>query len=232
MGTRKLQIAVLAAIFLVTVTAGCGGGSSTNGVESKSATEIVEAAQKAAESAKSVRVHGSIASAGRQLSLDLEILQGKGAKGTIAEGPLSFQLIRVGESIYIKGSEAFYSHFAGSEAAKLLQGKWLQAPANSSEFQTLGSLTDMHSLIDAVLGTHGNLEKGGNSTISGQKVVAVKDIAKGGTLYVATTGKPYPIQIASSGGGGGAVNFEDWDASVSISPPSNSVNIEKLRSKG
>lgn len=232
MHTRKLHTTLpagpLAALLAAAALAGCGS-SSTNGVESKSASEIVAAAQKAAGEAKSVHVAGSVSTAGSKLALDLQIEQGKGAKGTISQGPLSFELVRVGESVYIRGSASFYEHFAGGEAAKLLKGKWLQAPANSGEFQTLGSLTDMRKLIGTVLGQHGTLAKGGTSTIEGQKVIAVKDKSRGGFLYVATTGKPYPVQLSKSGSG--EVSFKDWNASVSISAPSNSINIEKLKAK-
>ncbi len=229
MHTPKLFTTLSAAILAASAIAGCGG-SSTNGVESKSPTEIVSAAQKAAEGAKSVRVAGLVSSAGTHLSLDLQIAQGKGAKGRISEGPLSFELIRIGGSVYIKGSASFYEHFAGGEAAKLLQGRWLQAPATSGEFATLGSLTDMHQLLGTVLGQRGSLAKGGTSTVQGKKVVAVKDTSKGGVLYVATTGKPYPIQISKSGSSGGKVTFEEWNAPVSIAAPANAIDIEKLKS--
>lgn len=228
MNTRKLLIAISAVCLTAATLASCGG-SSTNGVESKSPAEIIAAAQKAAEGSKSVRIAGSVSSGGTQLKLDLHIEQGVGAKGTISEGPLSFELVRVGSSVYIKGSAAFYEHFAGAEAAKLLQGKWLQAPANSGEFATLGSLTNMHQLLSTVLGEHGSLAKGGTSTVDGKKVVAVKDESKGGVLYVATVGKPYPIQISKSGGSGGKVTFDQWNAPVSVTAPSNAINIEKLK---
>lgn len=229
MRIRGPLTALSAAVLAAGAIAGCGG-SSTNGVESKSPAEIVSAAQKAANSAKSVRVDGSVSTAGTQLTLDLQIAEGKGAKGSISEGPLSFELIRLGDSVYIKGSAAFYEHFAGSEAAKLLEGKWLQAPATSGEFATLGNLTDMSQLLSTVLGQHGSLAKGGTSTIDGKKVVAVKDTSKGGVLYVATTGKPYPIQISKSGSTGGKVTFSEWDAPVTITAPTGAINISKLKS--
>jgi hypothetical protein len=228
MHTRKLLITLSAASLAMAALAGCGG-SSTNGVESKSPTAIIAAARQAAEGAKSVRIAGSVSSGGTLLKLDLRIEQGVGAKGTISEGPLSFELVRVGSSVYIKGSAAFYEHFAGTEAAKLLQGKWLQAPADSGEFATLGSLTNMHQLLGTVLGEHGSLAKGGTSTVDGRKVVSVKDQSKGGVLYVATTGKPYPIQISKSGGSGGKVTFDQWNGPVSIAAPSNAINIAKLK---
>lgn len=229
MRIRGPLTALSAAVLAVGAIAGCGG-SSTNGVESKSPAEIVSAAQKAANSAKSVRVDGSVSTAGTQLTLDLQIAEGKGAKGSISEGPLSFELIRLGDSVYIKGSAAFYEHFAGSEAAKLLEGKWLQAPATSGEFATLGNLTDMSQLLSTVLGQHGSLAKGGTSTVEGKKVVAVKDTSKGGVLYVATTGKPYPVQISKSGSTGGKVTFSEWDAPVTITAPTGAINISKLKS--
>jgi hypothetical protein len=226
----KLLTSLPAIALSMSAIAGCVG-SSTNRVESKSPTAIIAQAQKAAEGASSVKVSGSVSSAGTQLTLDLQIAQGKGAKGTISEGPLSFELVRVGGSVYIKGSAAFYQHFAGSEAAKLLQGRWLQAPATSGEFATLGGLTDMHQLLGTVLGQHGSLVKGGTSTISGKKVVAVKDTSKGGVLYVATTGKPYPVQISKTGSTGGKVTFSEWDRPITITAPTGAVNIEKLKSE-
>lgn len=231
MGPRRLLSVLSAAVLATGAIAGCGG-SSGNGVESKSATEIVSSAQKAAESAKSVRVAGAVNTAGLKLSLNIQIEKGTGAKGSISEGPLSFELIRVGSSVYIKGSPAFYEHFAGGEAAKLLEGKWLQAPATSGEFATLGSLTDMHQLLHAVLGHTDSLTKAGTSTVDGKKVVAVKDKSKESILYVATTGKPYPIQISKAGSTGGKVTFDEWDAPITIKAPSGAINVNKLQSGG
>jgi hypothetical protein len=230
MHTQKLLTTLAAVALSACAIAGCGS-SSTNGVESKSPTAIIAEAQKAAEGAKSVKVAGSVSSGGTKLTLDLQIAQGQGAKGTISEGPLSFELVRAGGSVYIKGSAAFYQHFAHNEAAaKLLQGRWLQAPATSGEFATLGGLTDIHQLLSSALGQHSSFAKGGTSTIDGKTVIAVKDTSSGGVVYVATTGKPYPVQISKTGSTGGKVTFSEWDAPVTITAPTGAINIEKLKS--
>ena len=39
---------------------------------------------------------------------------------------LTFEIVRVGDTVYIQGSDEFYKHFAGAAAAQLLHGKWLQ----------------------------------------------------------------------------------------------------------
>lgn len=228
MHTRKSHTTLAAAMSVAIAVAGCGG-SSSNGVESKSPKQIVATAQKAAEDAKSVHVTGLVNSTGAKLALDLHIVRGEGAKGSISEGPLSFQLVQVGGNVYIKGSEAFYKRFAGGEAARLLQGRWLKAPATAAEFAPLVSLANMHKLFTSALGPVATFSKGSTTTIRGQKVVSVKDNFKGGYLYVATTGKPYPIEIARTGANGGKVDFEEWDAPVSLTPPANSIDITKLK---
>lgn len=218
-------------LVLLATLAGCGDSSSSgNGVASKSPIEIISAAKTAADSANSVHVAGSIVNAGTTIALDMELLRGTGGRGRLSQDGLSFELIEVGGSVYIKGSPAFYSHFAGGAAAQLLQGKWLKAPANTGSFATLGSLTDLRKLLDSTLSSHGTLAKGSTSTIEGQEAVGVKDLSRGGTLYVATTGKPFPLQITKSGSGGGKVTFSHWNAPVTVTAPANAVDLGQLES--
>jgi hypothetical protein len=89
-------------------------------------------------------------------------------------------------------------------------------------------LTDVQSLYSAVLAGHGKLAKGGRSTVAGQKVIAVNDTTMGGTLYVATTGKPYPIEIAKTGPAGGRVVFDRYNQPVSLSAPADAIDLTKL----
>lgn len=209
--------------------AGCGGGSSSgNGVASKAPAEIVAAAKGAADTAASVHVSGAITE-GSPLSLDLRLLAGKGGRGRITQNGISFELITLGGTVYIKGSPAFYRRIGGPAAAQLFQGKWLKAPASSGEFASITSLTDLRKLMDTTLTSHGKLTKGSTTTVNGQKAVTVNDTEKGGILYVATTGKPFPLQIAKSGSGGGRIVFDGWNRAVTVSPPPNAINITQLR---
>jgi hypothetical protein len=215
----------------VLALAGCGGGgSSGSGVTAKTATEIFAATKTAADGATSVHVSGSLVSGGAPLTLDLSLATGKGGRGQISSNGLGFELIHTGGTVYINGSPAFYRHFAGPSAAQLLQGKWLKAPANTGEFASIGSLTDPRKLLDAGLASHGTLTKGATTTINGQPVIAITDGTKGGTIYVATTGKPYPIQITKGGSEGGKITFDQWDVPVSITAPASAIDIEKLKS--
>ena len=210
----------------------CGSsGSSGNGVASKSANDILSSSTNAIQAAKSVHVSGSLSDGGQSIKLDLNILSGKGAKGSMSQNGLSFQIIAAGRYVYINGSPNFWKKFGGLAAATLFQGKWLKAPANSSSFASLSSLTDLHKLASALLTGHGTLTKGSTSTVNGQKVIAVTDSSKSSKLYVATTGKPYPVQIAKAGSTAQHVDFDAYNASVALTPPAKSIDISQLQGK-
>ncbi|HEX5851622.1 MAG TPA: hypothetical protein VFY36_00885 [Solirubrobacteraceae bacterium] len=209
---------------------GCGSSSSSNELASKTPVQIIDAAKAAAASAVSAHVAGSIVSDGKPISLDMELVAGKGGKGRITVEGLSVKLIQVDKAVYINGSTAFYKRLAGTAAAQLLQGKWLKAPANSANFESFSQLTNLRKLVGSTLAAHGKLTRGESTTVAGQKVVGLTDGTKDGTLYVATTGAPYPIALVKKGASGGRIVFDRWNKPVTIVPPADSVNINQLQS--
>jgi hypothetical protein len=227
---RSSPAALLLSLVLTATLAGCGSSSTGNGVASKTPAEIVAAAQAAADGASSVHISGTIVSAEAPISLDMELLAGKGGRGRIAQSGLSLELIQVGDTIYIDGSNAFYRHIGGPAAAQLFQGKWLKAPAATGEFAPLAALTDQRRLMGSALATRGALRNAGVTTVNGQQAVAVDDVSEGGTLYVATTGKPYPIEVVKDGGKGGTVVFDRWNEPVTLVAPADAIDITKLQS--
>jgi hypothetical protein len=207
--------------------AGCGG-SSDNGVSAKSPDQIVSAAQNAVSGVKSVHVSGTVTSNGTPITLNLQLAAGKGGGGQMSEGGLSFTIIKVNQTVYMNGSDAFWRRVGGTAAVQLFHGKWLKAPA-TGQFASLAALTDVQTLFSKLLSNHGTLAKGGTSTINGQKVVAVHDTTMGGTLYVATTGPAYPIEISKTGAQGGRIVFDRYNQPVSLSAPANAIDVSKLK---
>jgi hypothetical protein len=231
--TRAALLSVAA--FALLLLAGCGSSSSAsstpgNGVSAKTPDQIVEAAKAAAAAAVSAHVAGSIVSEGKPISIDMELLAGKGGKGEIKLEGLSVQIVEVDKAVYMNGSEAFYAHLAGTEAAKLLQGKWLKAPTSSGDFASFSSLTDLKKLVGGTLAAHGKLKAAGSATVEGQPAVGVTDSGAEGTLYVASTGTPYPLEIVKHGASGGKVVFNRWNKPVTLTPPANWININRLKS--
>jgi hypothetical protein len=224
---------VLALLLLPALLSGCGSSSSSsNGTASKSPAAIVAAAKAAAGGAASAHVAGAIVDEGKPIALDMELVSGKGGKGRITLEGRSIDLIQVGPAVYINASKAFYSHVAGAAAAQLLQGKWLKASATSSNFASLASLTNLGKLIDTTLASHGKLARAGTKTVNGQRAVGVTDTNKGGTLYVATTGAPYPLEIVKSGASGGKITFDRWNQAVTLAAPAGAISINELQRGG
>jgi hypothetical protein len=223
-------VAWVAPLLAVAALTGCGGGATTNGVATKPATEVVASAKAAADAANSVHVSGSLVSNGSPITLNLDLLAGKGGRGQVSEDGLSLELIHVGETVYIKGSPAFYKRVGGAAAAQLLQGRWLKAPATVGSFASLASLTDLRRLVDMALAINGTPTLAGKATVAGQKTIGVTDAAKTGTLYVATTGPPYPIAVTQNGPSSGRIVLERWNEPVSLAAPANALDITKLQS--
>jgi hypothetical protein len=221
MGRRAL---VLAGVVLA--LAGCGG-SSSNGEAKKSAEQVVSDAQKAALAASSVHVTGNVTDNGTPLTLDLTIVKDKGGKGTFAENGLSFDVVRIGDTVYIKGSKAFLEQFAGATAAQLFAGKWLKGSATDGQLSALTPLTDAQQLFKAALGNHGKLANKGETDLDGKKVVAIVDTTQGGTLYVAATGDPLPVQLKGSKQQG-RLAFADWNADAAIEAPKGAIDLSQL----
>lgn len=227
--THLLLPALLLALVLAALS-GCGSSSQGNGLSSKSPEQILAAAKAAAAGAASVHVSGSTVTEGKPISLDMELVSGKGGKGRITLEGLGIDLVEVGSAVYINGSAAFYKHVAGSAAAQLLQGKWLKAPAGSSNFASLASLTNLGRLIDTTLASHGKLARAGERTVQGKKAIGVTDTTKGGTLYVASTGTAYPLEIVKTGSAGGKIAFDRWNQPVTLTAPAGAVDINRLQS--
>ena len=228
---RPAVARVLALALALGGLAGCGSSSSSssNGVGAKSPEQIVEASKAAAAKAASVHITGSTISENKPISLDMELVAGKGAKGHISIEGLRIDIIELEHAFYLNGSPAFYSRVAGPAAARLLQGKWLKAPTGSGNFASLSKLTDLGTVIDSSLASHGALVHAGTSTVAGQPAVGVTDTSKGGTLYVASSGTPYPLEISKGGKEGGRIRFERWNEPVTITPPPNPININQLQ---
>lgn len=225
------------AVFVASVISACGGSShnrvsssSHNGIASKSPEAIVTAAMGAIDSARSVHVAGSIMSGGAPITLDLDLVSGQGGRGAMSESGLAFQVVVLNRVVYINGSQAFWRHYGGVLAALLLHGNWLKAPA-SGQFAPLGLVSNPRELFSTLLSNHGTLARGATTVVNGRNVVTVNDTTKGGNLYVATMGKPYPVELVKSGPQGGRILFDRFNESVSLTAPANAIGISQLPSK-
>lgn len=215
----------LAACAVLATLAGCGGSSSSkSGVASETPQKILNDSLAAANGLKSVHAAGTINSGGQHIAIDMQLVNGIGGKGQITLGGLSFKLVGLNHYAYMQAPPAVWQKAgAPASAAQQLQGKWLRTPA-SGQFASVASLTDIHTLFGQLLNQHGkSLKTGAESTVAGRKVVAVR--SGQGTLYVAATGKPYPVELVKGGSQGGKLDFDRFNQTVGLSAPTNTVNL-------
>jgi hypothetical protein len=213
------------------VLAGCGATTASDtALTTETPPEILTAARTAAEDAATVHVAGSILGRGSPISVDMRLVSGKGGKGRVRLEGLSIALVNVDDSVYIKSGTAFYGRFAPTGVARLLSGRWLKGSARGVALRAFASLTNLRTLLTTLLSARGALQRGSDTTVSGQPALALRDRALGGTLYIAKQGTPYPLEILTRGGRGKLV-LDSWNQPVSLEPPADAINIKQLQGR-
>jgi hypothetical protein len=226
-GVRVALACWLAALGLLLAACGGGGGAKDNGITSQPPKQILTRMRTDVSNAKSVHVSGKVNTSGQTIALDLQLEKGTGGTGTVSFNGVTLQIIRDGDKLYFKGNQAFLKKYSAA-AAQLFAGKWFVVSATSSGFSSFVPLTNITGLIGQILGAAPTtLKTGETTTINGQPALAITDTKKGGTLYVATTGPVYPLELKPKSGSA-LVSFSDWDQPVTITPPENPVDLSKL----
>jgi hypothetical protein len=185
---------------------------------------LVTAAEQAASTATSVHVKAVLNR--NHERLDVMMVKGRGAVGSLSESGYTVKLIRIANVIYAKGSPRFYAHYVGGKGARLLRGKWLEDSATTGDLHTLAPLLDMTSLLTQVLsvGPEAVLTQGPTATVVGQPVTQVSD-SQGGTLSIATTGTPLPVRLTEAGSTGGSFTFTRWNGPVHLKAPVHVIDL-------
>src|ERR1017187_1266282 len=148
---------------LAVALAGCGG-SSGNGVASKSASAILLASRAAAHSASSVHLtsRNSVGSVSLTLTLDLS---SAGGQGQVALPGLSFEVVRIGDTLYLKGDSGFDQSLRSTTGLKAPQGRWLKTPINNFRLAQLAAVTELSGELGRVLASAGPITKGAATTL-------------------------------------------------------------------
>jgi len=236
MRVTRATIAIVLAL-LLPAAVGCGsssGGSSSspapaadNGESAKAPAQILSDVTDAVRGAQSVHMSGSVNSDSTDIGFDVK-LSSDAAKGTLTLSGNDIHLVRVGDAAYFSGSPEFYKMVAGDAAASLLQGRWIKVPKGDSRFASFEQFTDKGKLFSSMLQAKGTVTKSGTRTYNGQKVIVLRDSDGGGDLYIAASGKPYPVAIVSTGDKQGTITFTGWDEPVDVSAPSDAIDLSQL----
>jgi hypothetical protein len=214
------------------LVAGCGSSSgpssssgASNGIANQSASQILTAAATALKSARSVMLVGSFSSNGKATQVNGTFFSTGDANATLGLNGVTSQLIKIGPTDYFKAPAAYWTAqgIAAGTAAKL-DGIWVSIPDSQANIGNNLSLSAFASHATKDIGTY---TKGGTTTVNGQAVITITS-AKEGTVYVATVGTPYPVEVVKTGSNAGTLTFSNWNGGTEPTPPAGAKTLAQL----
>ncbi|MET9254243.1 hypothetical protein [Streptomyces sp. NPDC003717] len=221
---RPLRAATAACILAATATlTACGGDdpdAGTNGVGKLTPEKIQTRSRTAAESAQTVRLHGTVAAGDNRYTLDMR-LKPDGGSGSVAAEGTTFQVLRVGEQLFLKADAGFWSHDSHGDdaAAGKLAGKYVKVPKGDPAYQRFSGFTDKDTLLGSLLTLHGAVTTDGRHEQAGVRTVRITgDEGAGGSLDVSLEGTPYPLRLERAGSAG-TIGFSDWNKDFTLAQP-------------
>ncbi len=203
-------------------TPGASASPAPVGLEAASADEILAASRDALLRARSLRARGDVVSGGTTYRVDLRMVRGTGAAGTVAVDGKGLRLVRIGSTAYVRFDPAFLRAATNSEdSVRLLAGSYLKVTARTSTaFAPFAAFTDASQTFGPALAPAGTVTKGKVSTLRGRRVIdLLVDGGRGGHVFVALTGTPYPVRIVSGGKTPRRVDLDAFGAKVTLTPP-------------
>lgn len=185
-----------------------------NGVEKLGPKQILNQANKAAISARSVHLVGT----SPQASLDLVVTK-SASDGERSAGATTLKTRVVDGTIYIKSDATYWTQAFNAKKAKKIGTKWVAGDLNNPKLKSFKQTSTMAPLMKQFLTPSDTPQVGEVGVSQGQPAVPLTSTV--GTLWIATTGKPYPLMITSSPDQTEAskVDFTDWNKKVVIKAP-------------
>ncbi|MGH3977710.1 MAG: hypothetical protein ACRDRZ_01720 [Pseudonocardiaceae bacterium] len=192
------------------ILAACGGG----GQADRPADQILGDARTAARNAESVHITGNISQGTSKGTVDLLLTNRGDGKQEITAGDRTVSVIRVGETIHVKGIPGL-----GGPGYQKLSTKDPQAAQ-------LVRAVDKNSLLDQLLGSKQKFIKAGSGKVGDWDVVKLEPQQGEGMLYIADDAEnPYPLKLESRAPRGGlTITFARWNEAVTIKGPQAGAN--------
>lgn len=225
--TRSAQMLLVGVIATASLALVGTAAAPADPVPATTPAMLVAAAKTADDAATAVHVKGMIGSGKSLEKLDLFLVKGKGATGSITVDGYRLQLVNIGRTLYIKGSQRFYTHVGGVAAGRLLRGSWIKGRLTNADFKSFSGLLNMRQFIAQTLDLDPTkvLAQGPTATVAGQTVVQITVGTTGDLLSLAATGTPYLVQISRTGAHLGSLTFTRWNVPAPLTPPARSITV-------
>lgn len=201
-----------------------------NGVAALEATAIIDKARAALKAAKSYHMAGSITDEGQKTSLDVKV-SGADVLGSMTISDAKIELLRVAGKQFIKPSAAFWKLTSPQQAgaiAQIVGDRWVVVPASNKDLSSFFTVTD----VDEILSPDSNtVTKGAVKPINGTPAIALTEGDADGTLYVATTGEPYPLKLEGAKPEDGGMDFTEFGstfADIQAPAAADTIDFSKI----
>ncbi|MFD9460442.1 hypothetical protein [Streptomyces sp. NPDC060027] len=206
--------------------------------------EIADRAVKATTGATSLRMKGDVPEDedGGTIRIDMALDKKGECAGTMnMKGQGKADLIKTGDTVYMKYDEAFLRAQAGSDSkaetdgvVDMLAGKWTKMSATGSDAKDIAGFCDLDSVLAEAGDVNSDATRGRTTTVDGTPAIVLheKDGKDRYTLYVATRGKPYLLRVDStSAKDPGTITFSEYDKPVAADKPAGRIlDLDKLGS--
>ena len=190
---------------------------------------MVKDAAAALGASGAVHLSGTMTDSGTSDSIKVDVqLQSDGTSGVLTIGGNPINIISTGSVNYVKTTAAFFvSEKVSAAVAAKLANRWVKlAASSSSDFDTFTLSAISKSLADPTQSSSVIEKTVTTGSLDGQKVVIVSQ-ADGSQLFVAASGKPYPLKAvnsAKSKDGVGTLAFSDYGKHETIKAPAGALD--------
>ncbi|MFF1921841.1 hypothetical protein ACFVW8_14855 [Streptomyces sp. NPDC058221] len=221
-----------------------GGVAHAEDIDTLTAQQIADRSRDALLGAHSMhlRTKGDLGRGRTPMSVDLTLDRDDNCTGSVDLGNSqgSVRIVKRGDEVWIKPDADFWKNQVpdgGQAFAAILNGRYMKASADDPRLLTLTKACDLDTfqklVSDNADNDHGTLNKAARTTLGKAPVVPLTRMRGETTLrlYVAATGKPYPLRLTVQGGGADAtVDFSAFDKPVPTStpPPDDTFDINAL----
>lgn len=184
----------------------CGSGEDLSG---KPPEQIVNDAREIANTANSVHVTGSVTQDGTESKIDILLTNSGDGKDELTSGGQTISVIKVGNTIYVKGLPGA----PGPGYHKL--------PANDPQAATLSEAVDKQKFLQELLGTSQKFTLAGKGKVGDQDTLKLTTNSGKSTLHIADdSDNPYPMRIeGGSAAGTVSINFAEWNEDAKVEAP-------------
>jgi hypothetical protein len=214
--------------------AGTPATSAADPLADLTATAIMTKAFADIAAASSVHFTATGTGSGPRISFAFTVVRGQGCTGSISLSTTgSFQLINLGKTVWIKPDATFLKNAGGSGPDAILggsppAGKWLKySTSDTYSLAGMASLCLLSSLFgQPTTSATEHYAKGSRTTLNGQPVLQITDVAQHVTADVTDTANPELLRVVTTGSGAGTDSFADFGAPATITAPPASEVVE------